>query len=151
MVKKASNVTYFEGVGRRREAVARVRLYLTQKEKSVTVKNKKIAQGQIVLNGEPIETVFPHDYQKNRFLQPLLLTDSADRFAISIISRGGGTNGQIDAITLGIARALTVVNEEDYKPLLRQHNLLTRDPRARERRKVGTGGKARRQKQSPKR
>lgn len=151
MAKKATDIKYYEGVGRRRESVARVRLYLTTKEKSVTVKNTKITKGQIVLNGEPIEQTFSHQYEKKRFLKPLVLTNNDDRFAISIVTRGGGKNGQLDAIALGIARALTEVDSDEYKPVLREHNLLTRDPRARERRKVGTGGKARRQKQSPKR
>jgi small subunit ribosomal protein S9 len=78
------------------------------------------------------------------------LTNQQERFAISIITKGGGREGQLGAIIHGLARALVSANEE-FKEILRKNNLLTRDPRMKERRKVGTGGKARRKKQSPKR
>lgn len=151
MAKKEKTLQYFEAVGRRKEAIARVRLYLTTKEKSVTVDSKKITRGQIYLNGAPIEETFSHEYEKQQILKPLLLTNSDDRFAISIKTIGGGKSGQLDAIKHGISRALCVVDNDVYRPLLKKEGLLTRDPRARERRKVGTGGKARRAKQSPKR
>jgi small subunit ribosomal protein S9 len=151
MAKKIKNLHYYEAVGRRKESVARVRLYLTTKEKSVTVNNKKIGKGQIFVNGRPFEEIFTHKYQKQHLLKPLLLTSNDDRFAISIVARGGGQTGQLDAITHGIARALCLVDNDEYKPVLKREGLLTRDPRTRERRKVGTGGKARRAKQSPKR
>lgn len=151
MAKKVKNLQYYEAVGRRREAVARVRLYLTTKEKSVTVNSKKIGKGQIFLNGNPIEQMFAHPYEKQKFMKPLLITNNDDRFAVSIVTRGGGKNGQLEAIAHGISRALVLVDEEEYKPLLKKEGMLTRDPRTRERRMVGTGGKSRRAKQSPKR
>lgn len=151
MTKKGKNLQYYEAVGRRREAVARVRLYLTAKEKSVTVKSKKIGKGQIFLNGSPIEEVFPHMHEKQVLMKPLLITNNDDRFAVSVQVRGGGRNGQIDAIAHGLARAICLVDNDEYKPILKSEGLLTRDSRKRERRKVGTGGKARRAKQSPKR
>jgi len=80
----------------------------------------------------------------------LKFTENQDRFAISIKGSGGGKTGWLGAISLGIARAL-VLADQSNKPILRKNGLLTRDPRTRERRKVGTGGKARREKQSPKR
>lgn len=151
MAKKANDVQYYESVGRRREAVARVRLYITGKDKTATIKNKKIKQGEIVLNGNPIEITYPHPYEKVTYTKPLRLTNNSERFAISIQTRGGGKSSQLDAIKLGLSRALVMVDKEEYKPILKADGLLTRDPRARERRKVGTGGKARRAKQSPKR
>jgi small subunit ribosomal protein S9 len=151
MAKKLKNIQYYEAVGRRREAVARVRLYLITKEKEVTVGGKKIGKGQIHLNGNPVESVYPHDFEKQRILKPLLVTNNDDRFAISIKTIGGGKNGQLEAISHGISRALVLVDADQYKPLLKTEGLLRRDPRARQRRMVGTGGKARRAKQSPKR
>ena len=64
---------------------------------------------------------------------------------------GGGLSGQLDAAVLGMARALDKLDPEKFHPILRSKGYLTRDPRTRERRKVGMGGKARRKKQSPKR
>lgn len=151
MVKKAKDLQYYESVGRRREAIARVRLYIVSKGKDVTVKGVKIAKGQILINGKMIEEVITHDYDKQRLLKPLRLTESDDRFAISIKTSGGGPNGQIEAMQHGISRSLCLADMETYKPLLKKEGLLTRDPRARQRRMVGMGGKSRRKKQSPKR
>lgn len=151
MAKKTKDLQYYEGVGRRREAIARVRLYIMNKEKEVSIKGGKIAKGQILVNGKAFEEVISHDYDKQRILKPLRVTSSDDRFAISVRTIGGGKNGQIEAIQHGLARALVLVDKDEYKPLLKQEGLLTRDPRARQRRMVGTGGKARRAKQSPKR
>jgi len=150
MPKKSKEMQFYQAVGRRKDAVARVRLYITGKEKSATVSGKKINQGEIVVNDKPLDKAFTSPVQQKRCIGPLELLKSADRFAISIKVNGGGSNGQVEAIIHGIARALVLVNEEN-KPILRQYDLLTRDSRTRERRKVGTGGKARRAKQSPKR
>lgn len=151
MVKKTKDVRYFEGVGRRKEATARVRLYITGKDKTVTVGTLKVKIGEIYLNKQPIDKVFPYMSQKTAYLNPLKLTDSEERFAVIIVSSGGGQNGQLDAIVQGMARALEKVDHDTYRPILKKDGLLSRDPRVRERRKVGTGGKARRAKQSPKR
>lgn len=151
MAKKEKNVQYYEATGRRREAVARVRLYIATKAKDVTLKGQKIAQGQIVVNEKPVETFAPNSYDKQRILKPLLITNNDTRFAITIKTAGGGKNGQIEAIQHGISRALCLVDNDEYRPILKGEGMLTRDPRARQRRMVGTGGKSRRQKQSPKR
>jgi len=151
MAKKTKDVQFYESVGRRREAIARVRLYILTKGKDVTIKGTKINKGQMFVNGKIVEEVFPHDYEKQRILKPLLLTETDSRFAISIKTTGGGRNGQIEAIQLGLARSLCLIDKDTYKPLLKQEGLLTRDPRARQRRMVGKGGKSRRAKQSPKR
>ncbi|GIW62481.1 MAG: 30S ribosomal protein S9 [Patescibacteria group bacterium] len=148
---KKSNLKYYEAVGRRKSATARVRLYIFGKQNKIKVGNYELKKGEIIVNGKDIEQVFLHQWEKEKYLKPLKLTDTLDRFGISIVVKGGGLDGQLDAITHGIARALNKVDSESYRPVLKSEGLLTRDPRVRERRKVGTGGKARRKKQSPKR
>jgi len=150
-IKKSKDIKYYEAVGRRKEAVARVRLYLTSKEKVANVFDQKIKKGEIIVNKKPIATYFSSQAEKNIYLLPLKLTNSEDRFAVSIIVRGGGHVGGLEAIVHGLARALEKVDRENYRPILKKAGLLKRDARERERRKVGTGGKARRVKQSPKR
>lgn len=151
MATKKKDVQYYEAVGRRKESVARVRLHIVStKEKVVTLKDKKMNKGDIVVNEKSFDAYFPLLADRNRILQPLELATSLDRFVITIKVNGGGPQGQVDAVVLGIARALCKT-DETYREVLKPAGLLTRDPRIRERRKVGTGGKARRQKQSPKR
>ncbi len=150
MAKKAKDIQYYEAVGRRKDAVARVRLHLATKAKQATIKGKTIKAGEFVVNEKALVDYFGTEALKRNCMMPLRITDNAERFAVTIKVNGGGTKGQLDAIKLGLARALCKVDEE-YRPILRENGLLTRDPRIRERRKVGTGGKARRQKQSPKR
>lgn len=150
MAPKTKNVQYYEAIGRRKEASARVRLYIVSKGTSVKVQDQDIPKGKMYLNSKPIETTFPHQYQRNVYEKPLVLTDSLDRFSISIKTVGGGQVSQLEAIGHGIARSLCAV-DEGYRSVLKEEGLLTRDSRTRERRKAGTGGKARRKKQSPKR
>jgi len=150
MPKKTKEIKYYQAVGRRKESVAIVRLYIVGKNESVNVDNLKIKKGEIFVNGKPIESIFNSLDEKMIYLRPLKLTENQDRFAISIKVSGGGRTSWLGAISLGMARAL-VLADPNVKPILRQNGLLTRDPRTRERRKVGTGGKARREKQSPKR
>lgn len=151
MVKKIKNLTYYEAVGRRKQSVARVRLYLIKKGVEVLVGKLKIKKGEIFINGKSVDETSFKTYKKMFLSLPLILTKNENRFAISIIVKGGGTTGQLDAMVHGIARALLIVDNETYRPLLKINGLLTRDPRKKETRKVGTGGKARRMKQSPKR
>ena len=151
MPKKKKDIEYYGTVGRRKESSARVRLYIvSKKDKTAVVGSTHIKQGDIVINGKPLDVYFPLESERNIFMKPLVSVDCADRFAVSIVVRGGGKSGQLDAAVLGLARALCVV-DETYRPTLKSLGFLTRDPRVRERRKVGKGGKARRQKQSPKR
>lgn len=149
MAKTSKTVSYYEAVGRRRSAVARVRLYLPIKGKK-PASVSKLKKGDIVVNEKPISEYYPRAVDQKEYLLPLTLTDSTDRFITSIIVKGGGVQGQLDAIKLGLARALVEV-DESYRSILKPLGLLSRDARVRERRKPGTGGKARRQKQSPKR
>ena len=157
MVKGIKNLKYYQAIGRRKEAVARVRLYLVGSNKTASIKNPmtgsslKISQGEIYVNGKLISQLFPRQIDKARYLGPLKITNNEDRFAISILVEGGGKNGQLEAIIHGLARAIEKVDHDQYRPTLKKHGLLTRDPRVRERRKVGMGGKARTKKQSPKR
>ncbi len=151
MAKKTKDIQYYEATGRRRESVALVRMHLVTKDKPVTVHGKKYTKGQIIVNDKPVEEFFPGEVNKSRYLQPLTLTENADRFVITIKVQGGGKIGQLEAVIHGIARALIEADTDAYRPALKSNGLLTRDPRIKERRKVGRGGKARRQKQSPKR
>jgi len=151
MPKKTKNVSYFEGVGRRRTSVAVVRLYIPGKDKTATIGETKIKTGEIYVNGKKVDAFFPSLHQKVQYLKPIKLAKAEDRFCISIKVHGGGIQGQLEAVVHGLARALEKTDSEVVRPVLKKESLLTRDPRARQRRKVGTGGKARRAKQSPKR
>jgi small subunit ribosomal protein S9 len=150
MVKDDKGLQYYEAVGRRKSAVARVRLYILGKNKLANVNGLKIKPGEIFVNDKLISDYFSSAVDRNIYLLPLKATSSVDRFAISIKVSGGGKKGQLGAIVHGISRALVLVDEANKK-ILRSLGLITRDPRVKERRKVGTGGKARREKQSPKR
>lgn len=151
MAKKPKVIQYYEAVGRRKEAVAQVRLYVCGKDKKVMVNKLEIGKGAIIVNGLPIQSTFPSPAQIQQYLFPFKLTGSEERFAVSVKISGGGIHGQLEAMIHGISRALAIVDENIYRPTLKKHGLLTRDARVRERRKVGMGGKARRAKQSPKR
>ncbi len=151
MPKKTKDIQYYEGIGRRKQSVARVRLYLVTKDKEAAVGDKKIKAGEIYLNGIPIEKSFSSLFEKEMYLLPLKLTNSVERFAISIHVAGGGKSGQLGAVIHGLSRALQMVDKEQYRGTLKKEGLLTRDSRKKERRKVGRAGKARKQKQSPKR
>lgn len=113
---------YYYGTGRRKRAVARVRLYP--------------GTGTIVINGRPFEEVFTRPAYQMIVRQPLLLTETLDKFNVQVKINGGGTTGWAEAIAHGVARAL-VVADEQYKPTLRKAGLLTRDSRVKERKKYG--------------
>lgn len=151
MPKKSKNISYYEAVGRRKRSVARVRLYLPKKGEGTLVQKMNMKAGEIFVNSKPIgETAFKI-YQQNFLSKPLTLTKNEGRFAVSLTVSGGGTAGQLDAMVQGIARALLLVDKDAYRSILKTNGLLTRDSRKKESRKVGTGGKSRRMKQSPKR
>ena len=82
--------------------------------------------------------------------KPFVTTDTVEKFYFEARTSGGGKGGQLEAVTLAVSRALKKLNEK-YGPMLRNAGLLTVDSRVRQRRMVGTGGKARRAKQSPRR
>ena len=114
--------TYFYGTGRRKTAVARVRLFA--------------GDGAIIINGVPYEELLPRLEHRQTILQPLLVTDSISKYNAVVKVAGGGISGQSGAISHGIARAL-VRADDGFKPLLRKYGLLTRDARAKERKKAG--------------
>ena len=115
------------------------------------VGEQKIKEGEMWANGKKIEELFPALQHKVQYLKPLKLANADGRFCVSIRVNGGGINGQLDAIVHGLARAVEKTDKEVVRPLLKKGLFFRRDPRARQRRMVGTGGKARRAKQSPKR
>ncbi len=129
MTKTNKNYTF--AVGRRKSASARVRLFK--------------GSGENMINGKKIIAYLE---QLNK---PFKLTDTTDKYYFTAVVAGGGKEGQIEAIVHGISRALIKINPEKFRSVLKKANLLTRDSRVRLRRMVGTGGKARRKKQSPKR
>jgi len=115
----------FRATGRRKTAVARVFL--------------RPGEGRFVVNRHPIENYFPLESLRREIQQPLVATETAGKFDVLINAKGGGIRGQAQAAKLGIARALAVYNPE-FRPLLRRSGLLTRDPRAKERKKYGQKG-----------
>lgn len=151
MVKKTKNIHYYEAVGRRRESVARVRLYIVGKDKTALVSGVKMKAGEMMVNKKPIQVIFPSLREKILYISPFKITLTEERFVVSALVRGGGKNGQIDAVVHGLARAIEKTDKDAMRPLLKKAGLLTRDSRTRQRRHVGTGGKSRRVKQSPKR
>ncbi len=114
--------TYFQGTGRRKTAVAQVRLLP--------------GNGAIIINGMPYEELYPRLEHRQAIMRPLLVTDGVNKYNAVVKVAGGGISGQSGAISHGIARAL-VRADESLKPILRQNGLLTRDSRAKERKKAG--------------
>ena len=114
---------YYEAVGRRKEATARVRLYSG-------------GTGSIVINDRPLEGYFTRDVDIRKLKEPLQVTAMENRFNVSVKVKGGGMTGQTGAIRLGIARALLKV-DPDLRPVLRTGGFLTRDARVKERKKPG--------------
>jgi len=144
-----NNKDYIFAVGRRREAIARVRLYTGSKKAKVF--DQEVDKGSFIVNGKDVHEYFRLSYYKPVIEKIFRDTDTAGKFIFSAKVQGGGVASQIDAVLLGVARALEKHDTDKYRPILKAEGYLTRDPRVRERRKVGTGGKARRKKQSPKR
>ena len=118
----SDEVRYYEAVGRRKRAVARVRLYP--------------GEGEIVINGKPLKEYFGRPQDWRDVMAPIVLTESQDRFNLSVLVKGGGITGQAHAVRHGISRALLHADPES-KAALRRAGLLTRDPREKERKKPG--------------
>ena len=93
-------------------------------------------KGVVIINGKPLEELFPHLDQRRTILQPLLVSDNLGKYSATVKVAGGGISGRTGAISHGIARALVAANES-LKPVLRQYGLLTRDSRVKERMKPG--------------
>ncbi len=148
---KHAKKEYIAAVGRRREATARVRLYEHVKD-GLTWDNTPVKKGDMLVNGKPIAEYFPSEVERHLYTEPLRITNAHQKkyaFTIKVVS--GGHVGQLQALVCGIANALAKLDPETYRATLKKKGFLTRDARIRERRTVGTGGKARRKRQSPKR
>ena len=115
----------YQGTGRRKTSIARVRLVP--------------GQGKIVINKRDIDEYFALETLKMMVRQPLVLVEATDRFDVLVNVHGGGTTGQAGAIRHGISRAL-VKSDEELKPALKKAGFLTRDPRMVERKKYGLKG-----------
>ena len=135
-VQSKGDKNRIQAVGRRKEAVAKVRL--------------TSGNGKIIVNAKPIAEYFKGIIYEKRYFNPFDLTKTSGQFDASIKVIGGGRNGQLDAVVHGISRALSKISL-DFRQSLKKEGLLTRDPRAKERRKFGLAHKARAKKQSPKR
>ena len=131
----AKKLVQYLGTGRRKSSVARVYL--------------RAGKGNITINGRTFEDYIPSAAVRLDVLQPLELTETTEKFDILVNVYGGGTTGQAGAIRLGITRALMEVNP-DYRAVLKPAGLVTRDSRAKERKKYGLK-KARRAPQFSKR
>lgn len=137
MVSKRKKQNYIYALGRRKSASVRTRLFK--------------GKGENLVNGILFFDYFPGTVFKTRLERFLKLVGSdADHYYFTFKVEGGGKSSQFEACLLGLARAFAKVDDE-IRLKLRKEGFLTRDARVRERRKVGTGGKARRKKQSPKR
>ena len=123
MATKKANKVYFYGTGRRKDAVACVRLVP--------------GSGTITINGKDIDDYFGLDTLKLIVRQPLAATQTEDKFDVIVKAIGGGISGQAGAIRHGIARALVEADEESYKAVLKENGFLTRDARMKERKKPG--------------
>jgi small subunit ribosomal protein S9 len=127
---------YFYALGRRKSATARVRL--------------QNGKGALSINGKIAAEYFADStYLLGKLQQPFTVLDLVDKYDVSAVVAGGGHDGQVEAIRLGIAKALTIMNEE-VKSTLKRADLLSRDPREKERKKFGLKG-ARKQRQFTKR
>ncbi len=128
---------YIEAVGRRKVATARVRIYE--------------GGGEFVVNDKIVGQYFGTVSNSSAvFNKPFELTGTKGQFGVNVHVNGSGVSSQLGAVVHGISRALVAFNPA-FKTLLKPSDLLTRDDRMKETRKIGTGGKARRQRQSPKR
>lgn len=146
-VNKPTQKDFVFAIGRRKSSTAEVRLY---KKDAIVWGKRAIRRGEIVVNNKSALEYFGKSFE-SVYRQPLQITGTENKFAISIKVRGGGKMGQLDAAVLAIARGLDKIDREKFHSILKKKGMLTRDPRVRQRRKVGMGGKSRRRKQSPKR
>lgn len=119
----ATKQEYFYGLGRRKAATARARLYS--------------GKGVITINGKTADGYFSgSEAQLSELLQPLILLGKEKQFDVSLLVRGGGLSGQVDACKLAVAKALSAMND-DLRGTLKKASLLKRDPREKERKKYG--------------
>ena len=120
-----TELAQYMATGRRKTSVARVIL--------------RPGDGKLTVNRRGFDSYFPSEALRAEIQQPLVSTELAGKFDVLVNARGGGVHGQAGATKLGIARALIIFNPE-LRPRLRQGGFLTRDPRAKERKKYGQKG-----------
>jgi small subunit ribosomal protein S9 len=121
--KTSDKQAYYYGTGRRKTAVARVRLYP--------------GNGQIIINSKPVEEYFgARTLYQQMVASPLALTEQAGKFNVTVKVLGGGVTGQAGAVRHGMARAL-VQADASFRAVLKKAGLLARDPRQKERKKPG--------------
>ena len=118
---KKDNIVFY-GTGRRKNAIARVRIME--------------GSGKITVNGKDLDEYFGPETLKTIVRQPLTVTNTLSKYDVISTVKGGGFTGQAGAIRHGLARALNETNSE-YRPVLKQNGFLTRDPRMKERKKYG--------------
>ncbi len=133
---RKSTKKYIFTVGRRKSCVVTVKLFT--------------GKGESLVNGQALTKYFHLAKGLKNVMSPFVSTKTEGKYYFEAKATGGGKVGQSDALKLAIARALDKLNEK-YHPALKAEKLLTVDARVRQRRMIGTGGKSRRQKQSPKR
>lgn len=121
----ADSKNQIQTVGRRKAAVARVLL--------------RPGSGGYSVNGRPLDDYFPRATHRIRVEEPMKVAELDGQFDVTVRVAGGGLTGQADAVRLGVARAI-VAHDEEQRPLMRQHGLLTRDARKVERKKPGQPG-----------
>lgn len=126
-------------VGRRKTAVALARIFPVAKGE----------EAKLLVNKKPIAEYFSDVFAKEQYEEILRTTNTKDKFSISVTVSGSGQSGQLGAVVLALARALVKIDPK-FKAILRKKGFMTRDPRAKERKKPGLMG-ARKQKSSPKR
>jgi len=134
--EKKPRGAFYHAHGGRKTATARVRLYP--------------GKGEIIVNDKPVGEYFPGVVAKVLYERPFFLTDTLGKFDASVKVAGSGISAQLQAVAHTISKTLLEINPE-FRPVLKKAKLLTRDPRAKERRKYGLAQKARKGKQSPKR
>ncbi len=113
---------HMSAVGRRKSAIARVRL--------------AAGSGNVIVNGKPLDEAFPIQSHRNTVLEPFKAMETAPKVNVQVKVTGGGIAGQAGAVRHGIARALVAMDEK-LRPVMRKAGLLTRDPRVKERKKYG--------------
>ena len=124
--KKSADEVYFYGVGRRKSSVAQVRLFSYD----------KATDADLIVNDKKLKDYFPGSNLQNTFLAPLKAVGLYGKVRATVLVRGGGVTGQVEAVRLGIARAL-VKYDETFKKTLKELGFMTRDAREVERKKPG--------------
>jgi small subunit ribosomal protein S9 len=114
---------YYEGIGRRKTSTARVRLHSG-------------GTGEVTVNDKPVKDYFGRELDILKLMTPLKVVGAESRYDVTVKVHGGGDTGQADAVAMGVARAL-VVSDPELKSVLRKAGFLTRDARAKERKKPG--------------